>query len=468
MEGASDSTSVLVTGAGGFIASHIIKQLQEEGYKVRGTLRSLEDEEKVKRLNELCPEAAHKLELVEADLTKAESWEPAVKDITYVIHVASPFPSVQPKDENEVIQPAVDGTQAILKACVQAKSVKKVVMTSSSVAVHFGQSEANKAYTEEDWMEPDTLNAYGKSKTMAEKAAWEYVKELPDEDKIELAVINPAYVMGPVISGSQCVSMDVIKRLMERSMMFLPKLNFSIVDVRDVATAHIKAMTTQEASGKRFLLVNENMWMKEMAQVLAKEFKNRGYNVPTTNYPNAMLHMIGMVNKNVKAIIPQCGKVTKFDNSRMKDVLGITPCEAKDTLMDMAYSMIEGGFIKKSKKYRPQGEELPEPKTEEAKTEEAKTEEEKKEGEEEKAKENGDVKEGEKEEKEGEKNEDDLKKDEKQVDESDKDNKDEKKEEEKKGETKEETKEEVKEEVKEEQKEEKKETTEEQTEQKPE
>lgn len=461
MEGASDSTSVLVTGAGGFIATHIIKQLQEEGYKVRGTLRSLEDEEKVKRLNELCPEAAHKLELVEADLTKAESWEPAVKDITYVIHVASPFPSVQPKDENEVIQPAVDGTQAILKACVQAKSVKKVVLTSSSVAVHFGQSEPNKTYTEEDWMEPDTLNAYGKSKTMAEKAAWEYVKELPDEDKIELAVINPAYVMGPVISGSQCASMDVIKRLMERSMMFLPKLNFSIVDVRDVAAAHIKAMTTQEASGKRFLLVNENMWMKEIAQVLAKEFKSRGYNVPTTNYPNAMLHMVGIINKNVKAIIPQCGKVSKFDNTRMKEVLGVTPRETKDTLIDMAYSMVEGGFVKKSKKYRPQGEEPPE-----AKTEEAKTEEEKKEGEEEKPKENGDVKEGEKEEKEekeGEKVEDDLKKEEKADDDSEKDNKDEKSEE-KKEETKEEVKEEAKEEVKEEVKtEEKKETTEEQT-----
>lgn len=461
MEGASDSTSVLVTGAGGFIATHIIKQLQEEGYKVRGTLRSLEDEEKVKRLNELCPEAAHKLELVEADLTKAESWEPAVKDITYVIHVASPFPSVQPKDENEVIQPAVDGTQAILKACVQAKSVKKVVLTSSSVAVHFGQSEPNKTYTEEDWMEPDTLNAYGKSKTMAEKAAWEYVKELPDEDKIELAVINPAYVMGPVISGSQCASMDVIKRLMERSMMFLPKLNFSIVDVRDVAAAHIKAMTTQEASGKRFLLVNENMWMKEIAQILAKEFKSRGYNVPTTNYPNAMLHMVGIINKNVKAIIPQCGKVSKFDNTRMKEVLGVTPRETKDTLIDMAYSMVEGGFVKKSKKYRPQGEEPPE-----AKTEEAKTEEEKKEGEEEKPKENGDVKEGEKEEKEekeGEKVEDDLKKEEKADDDSEKDNKDEKSEE-KKEETKEEVKEEAKEEVKEEVKtEEKKETTEEQT-----
>lgn len=464
MEGASDSTSVLVTGAGGFIASHIIKQLQEEGYKVRGTLRSLEDEDKVKRLTELCPEAAHKLELVAADLTKAESWEPAVKDITYVIHVASPFPSQQPKDENEVIAPAVEGTQAILKACVQAKSVKKVVMTSSSVAVHYGQGEANKSYNEEDWMEPETLNAYGKSKTMAEKAAWEYVKELPDEDKIELAVINPAYVMGPVINGSQCVSMEIIKRLLERQMMCLPKLNFAIVDVRDVAAAHIKAMTTQEASGKRFLVVNENLWLKEIAQILANEFKSRGYNVPTSNYPNAMLKLIGLLNKNIKAVIPQCGKVTKFDNSKMKEVLGVTPNETKDTLIDMAYSMIEGGFIKKSKKYRAQGEEPPEPVKKEDKKEEEKKEEE------DKTKENGEVKEGEKEgEKEEEKEdgkteEEELKKEEK-VDESEKDNKEEKEKEEKE-ETKEETKEEQKEEVKEEQTEEKKESTEEKTEEK--
>lgn len=417
MEGATDTTRVLVTGAGGFIATHIIKQLQEEGYQVRGTLRSLEDKTKVERLQNLCPEAEYKLELVEADLTKPESWEPAVKDMTYVIHVASPFPYQAPKDEAELITPAVEGTQAILKACVQAKSVKKVVLTSSSVAVCYGQSEPDKTYTEEDWMEAEKLDGYGKSKLMAEKAAWDYVKELPDEDKIELAVVNPGYVMGPVLSGAQCTSTEVVKRLLERNMSLVPKLNFYVVDVRDVANAHIKAMTSQEASGKRHLLVTDNMWMKEIAVILAAEFKSQGYNVPTTNCPNAMLNIMGMFNKSIKMIIPQCNKVIKFDNTRMKETLGITPRDLKETIIDMAYSLIEAGLVKKSKKFKGPGwqqreeearkaaeeakkaeEEAKQKEKEEKEKEKEKEKEEKKEGEtdEEKPKENGDVKDNEK------------------------------------------------------------------------
>ncbi|KAH3878164.1 uncharacterized protein LOC127874026 [Dreissena polymorpha] len=427
MEGATETTRVLVTGASGYIATHIIQQLQQAGYQVRATLRSLEDAAKAEKLRALCPEAAHALELVEADLTKPESWEPAVKDVTYVIHAASPFPMTPPKDESEIVTPAVDGTQAILKACVQAKSVKKVVMTSSSVAVRYGSSEPNKTYTEEDWMEPEGLDAHGKSKVMAEKAAWDYVKELPDEDKVELAVVNPSYVMGPVLNGSKCSSTDVVKRLLEHSSLCVPKLNFSIVDVRDVAAAHIKAMTSQEASGKRHLVTNDNMWMKEIAQVLSKEFKSQGYSVPTANYPNAVLNLIGMFDKSVKMIIPQVNKVIKFDNSRMKEVLGVTPRDLKETILDMAYSLIEAGIVKKSKKYRGPGGIQADKEEEVDKKEEG----------DDKPKENGDLKEGEEkkegdETKEDEKKEADEKKEEKEGEEKkeekeEKDNKEEEK-----------------------------------------
>ncbi|KAK7090238.1 uncharacterized protein [Littorina saxatilis] len=392
MAAASEDSLVLVTGASGYIATHVIKQLQEAGYKVRGTVRSLSDEAKVKHLNDLCPDATYKLELVEADLTKPDSWEAAVKGVSYVIHVASPFPASAPKDENEVIQPAVEGTQSVLKACIASKSVKRVVLTSSCVAVNWSNTNTDKVHTEEDWSDVESLDAYAKSKTLAEKAAWDFIKELPDEDKIELAVINPAYVMGPVLHGSQCTSMEIIKRLLERSMPACPKLNFAIVDVRDVATAHVKAMTLPEAAGNRHLVVNTNMWMKEIAQQLAKEFKPQGYNVPTVNCPYFALWMSSLFDKTIKMILPQVNKVHKFENKRMKEVLGIEPLDAKDTIIEMAYSLIESGFIKKTKKYKGPGG-IEETKAEEDKTEE-KADEKKEEGkEDEKAKENGNVKE---------------------------------------------------------------------------
>ncbi|XP_022337706.2 uncharacterized protein LOC111133530 [Crassostrea virginica] len=432
MAEATDSTLVLVTGAGGFIATHIVKQLQEEGYRVRGTVRSLEDEERVKKLKELCPDAKHELELVEADLTKPESWEPAVKDVKYVIHVASPFPSQTPKEESELIQPAVEGTQAVLKACVAAKSVKRVVLTSSCAAVGWGPgADTAKTYTEEDWMEPEKLNAYGKSKTLAEKAAWDYVKELPDEDKIELAVINPAYVMGPVLNGSLCTSSEVVKRIMEREKPFVAKLNFPVVDVRDVAAAHVKAMTSDDAAGKRHLIVNTNVWMKEMAVILSKEFKSQGYNIPTANCPQPILWLTSFFDRTIKMVLPDVGKVYKFDNTRMKDVLQITPREVKDTLIDMAYSLIDAGLVKKTKKFKGPGSGEQEGEEGEKKEEGGETE-----GEE-KPKENGDVKDDDK-------NEDDLKKEGKEEEKSEKieDVKDEKTE--KDGEKKEESKQEEK------------------------
>ncbi|XP_050408842.1 uncharacterized protein LOC126823846 isoform X2 [Patella vulgata] len=393
MAAADGSPLVLVTGASGYIATHVIKQLQEEGYRVRGTVRSLQDENKVKHLHALCPEAQFKLELVEADLTKPESWEAAVKDVVYVIHIASPFPAAAPKDENEIIQPAVEGTQNVFKACVDAKSVKRIVLTSSCAAVAWetAGTSKDKVNSEEDWSDVEKLDAYSKSKTLAEKAAWDFIKELPDSDKIELAVINPSYVMGPVLSGSNCTSMEIVKRLLERAMPAVPKLNFPVIDVRDVATAHVKAMTLDEAVGHRHIISHENMYMKEMALILKAEFESQGYSVPTMNCPYFALWLSSVFDKTLKLILPQVGKVHRFDNTRMKEVLGIQPRDTKEMLIDMAYSLIEGGFVKKTKKYTGPGGAQSE---EETKTEEAK-EGEKKDGEngDVKVKENGEVKE---------------------------------------------------------------------------
>ncbi|CAH1782169.1 unnamed protein product, partial [Owenia fusiformis] len=381
---------VLVTGASGFIASHIIKQLQTSGYRVRGTVRSLENEAKIKPLKELCPDAEHQLELVEADLLKPETWESAVKDCNYVIHTASPFPNQVVKDpETELIQPAVEGTTNVLKAIQAGKTVKRVVITSSIATVIGGETgvDTTKTYTEEDWANVDKLDGYSKSKTLAEKAAWDFLKELPEEERFEIATIQPGYVLGPIIHGSMCTSMEVPKKLLERAMPGLPKLNFNIVDVRDVAEAHIKAMTAPEAAGKRHIAVTHNMWIRDIASVIAEEYRPQGYNVPTWQLPNFAVWVGGMFDKTVKLTVPQLGKQYKLESTKLKEVLGIEPKDSKETILDMCSTMIEGGWVKKPK---PKKQKASKAKKDEEAVEnhvaegsaDAKNEEEKKEGEE--------------------------------------------------------------------------------------
>ena len=357
---ASEASRVLVTGASGFVASHIILQLQQEGYKVRGTVRNLKNEEKLKPLYELCPDTAHQLELVEADLLNEDSWPDAVKDCEYVLHVASPFPCESPDNESELIKPAVDGTLNVLKAATAIGGVKRVVLTSSAGCVSNGCAgnaghDDKVPYTEDEWTDTTAqVEPYVKSKILAEKAAWDYVKEhTDDEDMFELVVLNPAYLIGPVLyGGSPYTSLLLQKWMMEREMVLLPKCHFPMIDVRDVATAHVSAMKVPEAAGHRHILYSGGLWVQEMAKIIEKEFDPQGYNIPTTNAPSFLVKFVGLFDKTMKIMSPSLDKNISLDNTRMKDVLGVKPRDLSESVIDTCYSLAEFGIVKKAAGYR--------------------------------------------------------------------------------------------------------------------
>ncbi|XP_041470645.1 phenylacetaldehyde reductase-like [Lytechinus variegatus] len=347
---------VLVTGASGYIATHIVKQLQEAGYKVRGTVRSLSNPKKVGPLKELCQNPAHELELVEADLNKDEGWKEAVQGCSHVLHTASPYPLAAPKHEDELIKPAVEGTTRVLQACKEVGGVKRVVVTSSCAAISDLAETPKEPLTEEVWLKVEKLgliDAYSKSKALAEKAAWDFVENLPADSKFELAVVNPSVVLGPVLCGGAGTSVEIVRRLMERDPGMIAKLSFPVCDVRDVAKAHVIAMTLPEANGNRHIIAPYTMWFEEMSQALREEFTKQGYNPPTRLAPFCMLKVLSWFDSSTKKIVQLHGQFPRFSDHRLRQVLGITPYDPKVSLVDMAYSCIDRGFIVKKTGYKP-------------------------------------------------------------------------------------------------------------------
>ena len=326
-----ESDLVLVSGASGFVACHVVQQLQQAGYRVRGTVRSLKNEAKVKPIRELCPDAAHPIELVEADLLDADSWPKAVEGCTYVIHTASPV-ALGPVDEEPLIKGALGGTLNVLEAVKATSSVKRVVLTSSTVAVSGGMAVPDASYSEKDFPDPMTteMDPYSKSKILAERAAWDFVKGA----SFELAVVNPSFIVGPPLHSGEGLSTNIIKGLIDGSQEIMPII-FPCVDVRDVARAHVAAMTTKDAAGHRHCLNTEGFWCSDIAQMLKDEFGGQGYSVTKrTETPSA--------------------KPPHFDTTRMRSVLGINPIPIRKSLVDMGYRIIEMGLLPKTEKYRGQ------------------------------------------------------------------------------------------------------------------
>ncbi len=343
---AAKNKTVLVTGASGFIAGHCVRELLENGYKVRGTVRSLKAAGKTAHLTALADSLGGSLEFVEADLSRDDGWKQAVTGCDYVLHVASPFPLEVPKHEDDLIRPAVDGTTRVLKACAQSGTVKRVVQTSSVAAVAFGHDkDATEVYSEKDWSNADNCDPYPKSKTLAEKAAWDFVKALPADKRFELAVINPGFVLGPVMNADAGTSVEIICKLLKRDMPACPRIGFAPVDVRDIAIAHRLAMEQPAAAGNRYICAGDHLWVEDMAKILADEFNPRGYRVPTGRLPYPVMWLAARFDKALRLALQYVGRKEEVSCAKAVHELGWAMRPIDRTLRETGYSLIEHGLV---------------------------------------------------------------------------------------------------------------------------
>ncbi|WP_324831403.1 aldehyde reductase [Alloacidobacterium sp.] len=338
---------VLVTGGSGFIGAHCILQLLNAGYRVRTTVRYLKREPDVRAmLKEGGAEPDDRLSFVAADLTSDAGWPEAVAGCDFVLHVASPLPPSVPKDENELIVPAREGALRVLRAARDA-GVKRVVLTSSFAAIGYGHQPQSAAFDETDWtnINGDDLTAYTKSKTLAERAAWDFIAR--EGGSLELAAVNPVGVFGPVLGSDYSASIILIQRLMDGALPGCPKLDFGVVDVRDVAGLHLLAMTHPAAKGERFLAVaGDFMWIREMAKVLKDRMGASAKRVPSRELPNWLLHLASLRDPAIKLILPELGKVKNGTGEKAIRMLGWAPRSKEDALVATAESLSRLGLLK--------------------------------------------------------------------------------------------------------------------------
>jgi nucleoside-diphosphate-sugar epimerase len=337
---------VLVTGGSGFVGAHCILQLLDAGYRVRTTVRSLGREADVRAMLTVGgadPDA--KLEFFAADLTSDEGWTDAVAGVDYVLHVASPFPPTQPKNADDLIIPAREGALRVLRAARDAK-VKRVVLTSSFAAIGYSAPPVDRPFDETDWTNPnDDVTPYVKSKTLAERAAWDFIAT--EGGGLELAVINPVGILGPALSKDVSTSIQLASRLMDGDMPGIPQIAFGIVDVRDVAGIHLLAMTNPKAAGERFLAIaGPAMYMPEVARVLRDRMGDAAKRVPTRVLPNWLVRALAVVVPPLREVIPQLGKAKQASNAKAKSVLGWNPRSNEDAIVATAQSLIDLHLLK--------------------------------------------------------------------------------------------------------------------------
>jgi nucleoside-diphosphate-sugar epimerase len=342
---------VLVTGGSGFIGSHCILQLLAAGHQVRTTVRNLKRESDVRAmLSQGGAEPGDRLSFAAADLESDAGWAQAAAGCEFVLHVASPFPSTVPRDENELIVPAREGALRVLRAARDA-GVKRVVLTSSFAAIGYGQPPRTKPFDETDWTnaDGDDVRPYVKSKTLAERAAWDFIAR--EGGALELSVVNPVAVFGPALGADYSTSILLIQRLMDGALPGCPRISFGVVDVRDVADLHLRAMSDDAAKGQRFLAVSGDfMAVVEIAKVLKARMGEAGRRVPTRQLPNWLVRLVALRDAAAQQITPELGKVKNGTNEKARRMLGWAPRSREEAIVASAESLMKLGLLKGGRK----------------------------------------------------------------------------------------------------------------------
>jgi dihydroflavonol-4-reductase len=336
-----DGKTVLVTGGSGYLGGWCIVELLRRGYRVRTTVRNASREHEVHAAVDSEVDSHHNLSVHQADLLSDDHWDHVIEGCDYVLHVASPVPVSQPRNPDELIMPAREGTERVVSRALDA-GVERVVLTSSAAAIRGGNE--GRALDESVWTDlssPD-LTPYVQSKTIAEQAAWGLAGERNARER--LAAVNPTVIIGPTLSADTSASLEVIQRLL-KGMPAMPRLGFGFVDVRDVVDMEIRAMTSPDAGGERFIAITRWLWMAEVAEVLRERLGQRASKVPTRIAPDLLVRAMAIFDGGIRSFKSSLGKRTEYRTTKAQDVLGWSPRPIEETITETAESLIAHGAV---------------------------------------------------------------------------------------------------------------------------
>ena len=334
---------VLVTGGSGYIAGYCILQLLNEGWRVRTTVRDLKREVDVRRT--LAANDQERLTFRSTDLMADAGWAAAADKADYVLHVASPLPARDPRSDDELVRPAREGTLRVLRAARDA-GVKRVVVTSSTAAVSYGHGGRTRPDTEEQWSDPTNIgdtSPYVRSKIHAERAAWNFIQT--EGGALQMATVNPSGVLGPVLGSDFSTSIEIVKKLLDGSFPGCPRMGWPLVDVRDVADLHIRAMTHPDASGQRFLAAGEFLWFRDLASILKARLPEAAARVPTFVLPDWAVRLAAMFDPTTRSVLFELGKPRPVSTEKAQRLLGWCARPSADMVAECAQSLFDHGIL---------------------------------------------------------------------------------------------------------------------------